>query len=108
MAFYGTTIQESLPSLVFHHNNGSNDSKIKWQILRNLSFDDIIKTLVDENCICLCGNCHKMIHTLNFEKNAQKIVKKEYLSEIKTFYTILRKYIYDFKFKKLNITDPFK
>ena len=79
--------EDRLPSLQAHHTN--QDLKInKWgDISRKWNIKELIKDfIIEEECVCLCGNCHSMISTKNFENNIEKILGEKYVQEVKADY----------------------
>jgi len=68
--------------------------------LRNLEIKEIIKKLKQDNCIPLCGNCHRMEQSTHFKNNYEKIVKPEHWNQIKKDYEMIEKNIESFKFKQ--------
>lgn len=76
-----------LPSLQTHHTN--QDLKVhKWgNISRKWNIKELINEfIIEEECVCLCGNCHAMINTKNFENNIEEILGEKYLQEVKADY----------------------
>ena len=51
--------------------------------LRNLEIKEIIEKLTKDNCIPLCGNCHRMEQATQFKNNYEKIVISDYLGRYK-------------------------
>ncbi len=68
--------------------------------MRNLEITEIIKKLRKDNCIPLCGNCHKMEQSTHFKDIYKKIVKPEYWSQIKKEYEKIEENIKNFSFMK--------
>jgi len=67
--------------------------------LRDLEIKEIAKKLKKDNCISLCGDCHRMEQSTQFKNNYEKIVRPEYWDDIKKYYEILENNIKNFKFK---------
>ena len=93
--------KNNLPALQFHHRDKNNPYKMSktYVNLRNLEIKEIIKKLKQDNCILLCGNCHKMEQSTQFKNNYEKIAKPEYWNLIKKDYERIEKNIENFKFK---------
>jgi hypothetical protein len=68
------TTENNLAALNFHHSTKKKSNK--WKIMRQRKFDEIIKWLKEDKCVCLCGNCHSMIHNIVFVKYSKIIFKK--------------------------------
>ena len=65
----------NLPSLGFHHTLPSKKDKIiKWDKISKYSIKKITSLLIDEKCVCLCSNCHSMIHSKTFRSNINEIL----------------------------------
>ena len=60
-------IEGKLPALEFHHRN-PNVKEFKWEKLSKYPITKIITILKNEDCICLCKNCHSLVHSINFEQ----------------------------------------
>lgn len=56
-----------LGTLEFHHINPDIDNKLKWEALEHFDTKAIIKQLINQNCICVCSNCHSLIHSRYYE-----------------------------------------
>ncbi|MFX1363712.1 MAG: hypothetical protein ACFFCE_09105 [Promethearchaeota archaeon] len=48
-----------LPSYVFHHPNPALKT-ISWKMLAVKKVEDIISNLDEEQCVFICGNCHRL------------------------------------------------
>ena len=42
--------------------------------------------IIEEECVCLCGNCHAMITTKNFENNVKEILGDKFVQAVKADY----------------------
>ena len=93
--------KNNLPALQFHHRDKNNPYKMSktYVNLRNLEIKEIIKKLKKNNCIPLCGNCHRMEQSTQFKNNYEKIVRPEYWDNIKKYYEIIENNIKNFNFK---------
>ena len=60
--------------MIFHHVKKSLKNKSKWQDLQDQDCDTILHSLIDEQCVCLCSNCHSIIHS-NYVSNFRSIFK---------------------------------
>ena len=79
--------ENRLPSLQMHHTD--KDIKVhKWgDISRKWNIRELINDfIIEEECVCLCGNCHAMVNTKNFENNVEKVLGGKYVHEVKADY----------------------
>ena len=112
-------IFNNLASLVFHHLDPIiKDSEIS--ALLHLSCEMIYEILKKEKVVCLCANCHSLIHSnihLHFEELFnddffQNISSELYLEQFKEEY--VKKYnkilknMNNFNYKDLDIISPLK
>jgi len=93
--------KENLPALQFHHRDKNNPYKMSktYDNLRYLENKEIIKKLKKDNCIPLCGNCHRMEQATQFKNNYEKIVNPEHWYKVKKNYEMIQNNIKNFKFK---------
>jgi hypothetical protein len=83
--------EDRLPSLQTHHTN--QDLKVnEWgDISRKRNIKELVNDfIVEEECVCLCGNCHAMITTKNFENNIKEILGEKYIQEVKADYNKIK------------------
>ncbi len=67
------SIKMNLPALTFHHLN-SDEKKSKWtELLPSLTISQLSKGIVEEECTCLCANCHAIIESKYYFNNIAKI-----------------------------------
>ena len=69
-------IVEKLPTLEFHHLNPS-IKEFKWEHISKYNINKIINILKNEDCICLCKNCHSLVHSIIFEQFFNEIFEKD-------------------------------
>ncbi|MFW9824977.1 MAG: hypothetical protein ACFFE4_18695 [Candidatus Thorarchaeota archaeon] len=93
------TIKNNLPGLQLHHRDLKNPNRKQWKILFNRPIPEIVKTLKCENCVAICANCQRMIHSHQFKKNHEEIVESEYWDEIKHYYKKVEKNVKNFEIK---------
>jgi len=95
-------LQDNLPALQFHHRDEKNDIKRSEtsKKIKNYEYNHLKEWLLRENCVALCGNCHKMLHSKHFEKNHKEVIGEEHSEEIRKYYIGLRRNIKDFSFEK--------
>ena len=67
--------------LEFHHTNPKIDNKVKWDKLENLDSETILRQLINQNCICICSNCHSLLHS-RYTDFAEEILKDFYSNDI--------------------------
>lgn len=111
------TVYSNLPAFDFHHLEPEKiEEKSRWQTLKYLDSEDIIKALIEENCICLCSNCHRLLHT-RFNELAYEVFSKsnilnmnKILSEVNKFFNNLFENISHFSFDldKIEFSSPLK
>jgi len=65
----------------FNHKNPNLDKLSIWKTLVLSTITETIERLIFEECICVCSNCHSMIESKNFEKNATEIISEKYYLE---------------------------
>lgn len=73
------TIYDNLPALEIHHRNEELKTFAKWQEIANLDCEDILKLLINEDCVCLCSNCHVFIHS-KYHNLIDEIISHESLN----------------------------
>jgi len=95
------TAHDNLPALHFHHRDGDNlhPGSETFNAIKNKEFSLMKKQLKKENCIAICGNCHKMQRTFHFKNNYEKVVYPEYWNQIKKYYRMIEDNIKKFEFK---------
>jgi len=105
----GKNLQQiELPSYDFHHFDKIREKFIRWRDISGKSLDEIIKILIDNNAICLCANCHRMIHSFRFVKNVREILGKKYEDSVKKDYKTIQNNVKNFSFSKVHFNDPLK
>ncbi|MFX0023405.1 MAG: hypothetical protein ACFE9S_13845 [Candidatus Hermodarchaeota archaeon] len=103
------SIQNNLPSFNFHHQKtDKKDKGNSWRDIRGLSVEKITEILYQEKCICLCANCHRMLHDINFKKNYNHVLNDNLAK--KTYFILkqINDNVNNFKFHKLTINNPFR
>ncbi len=79
--------EDRLPSLQMHHTNKELKVHLWGDISRKWNIKELINDFViEEECVCLCGNCHAMINTKNFENNVEEVLGANYVQEVKADY----------------------
>jgi hypothetical protein len=99
------TTKNNILALQFHHINKSKEKKIGWHQIRDYDIKTISKILKDQNCYCLCANCHKLIHSDYFYENVADIMGTDYEIIIKAEYKKIFENIREFHFKDVEIID---
>lgn len=103
------SIQSNLPAFNFHHFKMDEKTKgTSWRDIKRLSLKEIANILYRENCICLCANCHRMLHDINFKKNFNYVLEDNLAIKTDLILKQIKDNIDNFQFKELNIKDPFK
>jgi len=97
-----TSAQVNLPAIQFHHRDGKNDIKGSetFKKIKNYEYNHMKEWLKEEDCVALCGNCHKMVHSNHFEINHEIIIGKEHSEAIEQFYNEIRRNLKKFSFAK--------
>ncbi|TFG26530.1 MAG: hypothetical protein EU532_09620 [Promethearchaeota archaeon] len=99
IACKNVSVYSDLPALEFHHREPKEiEDNISWNEIKFKSIDQIIKILLEQDCVCLCANCHAFYHS-KFSKFAKEILPKK----IKVFETINQK---EFLQDIINLTIP--
>ena len=79
--------EDRLPSLQTHHANQELKAHRWGAISRKWNIKKLVKDFIlKEECVCLCGNCHAMLNTKNFENNVEKVLGDKYVQEVKADY----------------------
>lgn len=68
------TVFNNLPCLEFHHTDSNVEQKLRWRKIKHLDIKTIINRLLNEKCVCLCKNCHKLIESYQFSKYSIEIL----------------------------------
>jgi hypothetical protein len=97
---------ENLPALQFHHKLRSKKVIEKWENYSNLGINEIATILQKEECVCVCNNCHTLIHSTSFEKYVNQIDFK-IEQNVKNLYTKIKSNIINYKFIEIELKDPF-
>ena len=97
----------NLPALEFHHisKTGEND-KLRWNKIKKHSVNDIIEILIKENCVCLCSNCHTLLHATKFVIIAEVIFEKDFSDQVKSLFEEISRNSKNFKLRMSSINDP--
>ena len=90
--------ETNLSSLTFHHMNPEKKKDISSEAFRKFSIKQLANKMIQEECICLCANCHTMSEATIFREHSEEIFvdmeKKEiYVKRINYFYEKLTKNI---------------
>lgn len=75
------SVENNLTALEFHHYNAEIEHKLKWESLEALDTSLIMKQLINQKCLCLCSNCHSLIHS-RFSEFAIEILNKFYSQDL--------------------------
>jgi len=99
-------VQKNMPSLQFHHTLRSRKVSEKWEDYSHLDVMKIANILQKENCVCVCANCHILIHSTRFEKHIN-LIHPKIEQEVKGLFSKIKMNINHHKFKNIEINDPF-
>ncbi len=112
----GLEAKDHLPSVIFHHIDEKKKT-LSWNDLQDLDCEEILRSLIDENCVCLCLNCHGLLHS-TFNSNAEKIFEglfngneiRKFSSELEEILTRINNEIIKFKFdlETIQFASPLK
>lgn len=94
--------KDNLPTLHFHHRDKKNvhPGSETFNAIKNKEIKDMKNQLKEENCVVLCGNCHKMDHTFHFKNLYKKVLPPEYWKQIEKDYKMIEKNLENFKFRQ--------
>jgi len=89
----------ALSVLEFHHRN-PNIKEFKWEHIAKYHLEEILSIIKNEDCVCLCKNCHALIHSKHFEQYSNEIFgeSSSLISIINKKFDNLRNNITSFKF----------
>lgn len=87
-----------LGALTFHHLEPSKKDKMSSIAFRHYSIEELVKMLIEEECTCLCANCHSMIEATIFMDNYEEILKEvesfeKSAEKIKGYYEKLKNFL---------------
>ena len=101
VACENVSADDNLPALHFHHLDGTDPHKGSevFNAIKNMEFTQMKNQLIDEKCVPICGNCHKMEHASHFKNLYEDIVPPEYWNQIEKYYKKIDTNIKEFKFK---------
>lgn len=109
------TIYDNLPGFDFHHSSENledpQDKLNKGSIWRRIQTSDIeiiVSTLIEEECVAICSNCHRLIHARYFNLNVDDILDEDFAIIARDNYYNSIRNINSFKFNKLKISDTLK
>lgn len=91
-----------LPALHFHHRDKKNihPGSETFNAIKNKEIKPMKNQLKEENCIVVCGNCHKMDRTFHFKNLYNKVLPPEYWKQIEQDYKKIEKNMGCFNFKE--------
>jgi hypothetical protein len=94
-------INDKLSALEFHHRNPKK-KEFKWEHLSKYPIDKIINILKNEDCICLCKNCHSLVHSIIFEQFYNEIFENDIstINLVEEKYFVLKDNINNYSFKE--------
>ncbi len=102
-------IYNNLPALEFHHiTKADNINKLRWTKIKKYEIEEIINMLIRQNCVCLCSNCHTLIHSIQFRNVVDEILEINYSNKFKSFFKEILRNIYNFKLQRIDGKDPLR
>jgi len=102
-------IYNNLPALEFHHIPTRDDvNKLRWSKMKKYDLKEITKLLKKQNCVCLCSNCHTLLHSKQFKNVVDEILEKNYLNKFKSFLNELLNNLNNSEVKWIDIEDPLR
>ena len=90
--------EKNLATLQFHHRDIEKKTFQKYDKLRYTTLEKIEKKLIQDDAVCLCGNCHRMVTSKYYKNNHQEIVGSKYSQEIKGYFRDLNESVKNYKF----------
>ncbi|MFX0044186.1 MAG: hypothetical protein ACFE8L_14830 [Candidatus Hodarchaeota archaeon] len=100
-------VYNNLPALEFHHiTKVDNNNKLRWAKIKKYEIKEILNMLIRQNCVCLCSNCHTLIHSIQFKNIVDEILEINYSNKFKSFYKELLRNINNFKLQSVDVKDP--
>ncbi|MBY9021471.1 MAG: hypothetical protein KGD67_10450 [Candidatus Lokiarchaeota archaeon] len=83
--------ETNLSSLTFHHVNPEKKKDISSEAFRKYSIKKLAIKIIQEECICLCANCHILIEATIFREHSEEIFrdvenKDKYVRKVNLFY----------------------
>lgn len=102
------TVMNNLPALDIHHRNEhqSKRKKLRWNQIKKLDIKSISEKLINEDCICLCSNCHTLFHSIKYKEFGEKIIGRKFKEQIAKIYKNLENKIVSFEYRTTEIKDP--
>jgi len=103
-------IYSNLPALEFHHKSKREEEidKIRWANIKKYEIKNIAQLLKKQNCICLCSNCHTLLHSSQFRNVVDDILEKNYSIRFNSYLKELLNNINEFKVQWLDFKDPLR
>ena len=102
------TVFHNLPSLIFHHKKFNQYKENIWRRIQTKKVEEIIRILKKEKCICLCSNCHRLLHAPYFLTYIINYLKDDEIPKVKSFYDQLIKNVKNFSYIDRINKDPLK
>jgi len=100
-------VNNNLPALEFHHISKTVDSdRLRWNKIKKYGIKEIIEILTNEKCICLCSNCHTLLHATQFSIVSEGIFEKYFSDQVRFLVEEILRNSKNFKLKKMTIKDP--
>lgn len=90
--------EKNLSTLQFHHRDKEKKTFQKYDRLRYTTLEKIEKKLIQDDTVCLCGNCHRMITSKYYEKNHQEIIGSKYSLDVTKYFKNLKESIDNHEF----------
>ena len=93
---------DNLPIFIFHHRTKRKTEK--WGKMKYKNINEIIKWLKYDKCICLCANCHTMLHSRLYIKYSDIILRSDALKEdLINKISDMKKKIKEFDYKNFHL-----
>jgi len=106
-------IFNNLPALTFHHRDPSKKQN-KLTNLLNLSCKKLYAIIIQEDIICLCGNCHSLIHSdyfFHIESALENLISNSSVKNVKLrlfqILNTLNEKVNSFRYTTIRIEDLF-
>jgi len=105
-----------LAVLELHHRDLKVENKFKWDKIESLQINQINEIIINQDCVCLCSNCHSNFHS-RFDEFGREVLQDYYsekevqthLKKISNHYQAIRDKILNFSFNlEKRIESPFE
>ncbi|GAG75798.1 unnamed protein product, partial [marine sediment metagenome] len=82
----------NLSSLVFHHLEFNEYKGSIWRRIQTKKVKEIAGILKKEKCVCLCSNCHRLLHAPYFISDIIYFLENDEKIKTTSFYNQFQKH----------------